>query len=76
MKHLKGYKQRYFSLAIIAMYSTLFKLCTIDANYQYYRYAFERPEYKISSPYLYTYYLLQIILTVLEDYKKCINYKN
>ena len=30
MKHLKGYKRRYFSLAVIAMYSTLFKLCTKD----------------------------------------------
>ncbi len=58
MKHLKGYKQRYFSLAIIAMYSTLFKLCTIDANYKYHKYAFKTPEHKTSPPYLYAYYLL------------------
>ena len=41
MKHLKGYGKQYFSLAIIAMYSTLFKLSTNDNNFEYYKKAFE-----------------------------------
>jgi len=51
MRHLKGYNKRYFSLAIIAMYSTLFKLCAVDANYQYHLKAFAYQEYKTSPPY-------------------------
>ncbi len=58
MKHLRGYRRRYFSLAVIAMYSTLFKLCTIDSNHQYHKHAFEYQEYKTSPPYLYAYNLL------------------
>ncbi|CAA6819075.1 MAG: Unknown protein [uncultured Sulfurovum sp.] len=58
MKHLRGYGRRYFTLAVIAMYSTLFKLCTIDANYQYHKHTFEYQEYKTSPPYLYAYFLL------------------
>lgn len=58
MKHLNGYRRRYFSLAIIAMYSTLFKLSTIDTNYQYHKHTFEYQEYKTSPPYLYAYHLL------------------
>jgi len=50
MKHLRGYTRRYFSLAIIAMYSTLNKLCTIDSNFQYHKYAFKIQEYKTSPP--------------------------
>lgn len=50
MKHLKGYGKRYFSLAIIAMYSTLYKLCIIDSNFQYHLKAFEYQEYKTSPP--------------------------
>ena len=50
MKHLRGYTRRYFSLAIIAMYSTLYKLCTIDNNQQYHLYAFKIEEYKTSPP--------------------------
>ncbi|WP_158298189.1 hypothetical protein [Sulfurovum sp. NBC37-1] len=50
MKHLRGYTKRYFSLAIIAMYSTLNKLCTVDSNFQYHRYAFKIEEYKTSPP--------------------------
>ena len=41
MKHLKGYGKRYFSLAIIAMYSTLNKLSKADSNFQYHKKAFE-----------------------------------
>jgi uncharacterized protein Veg len=37
MKHLKGYTKRYFSLAIIAMYSSLFKLTRDDSNYVYHK---------------------------------------
>jgi hypothetical protein len=50
MKHLRGYTRRYFSLAIIAMYSTLYKLCTMDSNFQYHKYAFKIEEYKTSPP--------------------------
>jgi len=41
MKHLKGYGKRYFSLVIIAMYSTLDKLSLIDSNFKYHLKAFE-----------------------------------
>ena len=58
MKHLRGYRRRYFSLAIIAMYSTLFKLSAIDTNYQYHKHTFECQEYKTSPPYLYAYHQL------------------
>jgi len=58
MKHLRGYKKRYFSLAIIAMYSTLFKLCREESNHQYHLHSFEYQEYKTSPPYLYAYYNL------------------
>ncbi|MBD3789872.1 MAG: hypothetical protein IE885_05855 [Campylobacterales bacterium] len=50
MKHLKGYTRRYFSLAIIAMYSTLHKLCTLDSNHQYHQSAYKNQEYKTSPP--------------------------
>ncbi|MEA3513388.1 MAG: hypothetical protein U9R37_07275 [Campylobacterota bacterium] len=50
MKHLKGYGKRYFSLAIIAMYSTLYKLCTIDTNLQYHLKSWQYQEYKTSPP--------------------------
>jgi len=52
MKHLRDYTRRYFSLAIIAMYSTLNKLCTTDSNFQYHKYAFKIEEYKTSPPHL------------------------
>lgn len=51
MKHLKGYGKRYFSLAIIAMYSTLNKLSRIDSNVQYHKKAFAYQECKTSPPY-------------------------
>ncbi len=41
MKHLRGYKKRYYKLSIIAMFSTANKLCTIDSNYMYHTKAFE-----------------------------------
>jgi hypothetical protein len=50
MKHLKGYGKRYFSLAIIAMYSTLNKLSKIDSNFQYHLKAFAYQENKTSPP--------------------------
>ncbi len=52
MKHLRGYGKRYFSLAVIAMYSTIFKLSALDTNYQYHTKAFEYQEYKTSPPFL------------------------
>jgi len=50
MKHLKGYRKKYFKLSVIAMYSTLHKLCWMDSNYKYYKKAFEYQEYKTSPP--------------------------
>jgi len=50
MKHLNGYKRRYYSLAVIAMYSTLFKLCAMDSNFVYHKYAYKVQEYKTSPP--------------------------
>jgi len=52
MKHLKGYGKRYFSLAAIAMYSTLEKLSRCDSNFKYHLKAFEYQEYKTSPPLL------------------------
>jgi len=50
MKHLRGYTRRYFSLAVIAMYSTLNKLCRVESNFQYHKSAFKIEEYKTSPP--------------------------
>ncbi|WP_164969166.1 hypothetical protein [Candidatus Marinarcus aquaticus] len=50
MKHLRGYTKRYFSLAIISMYSTLNKLATLWTNYKYHLKAVEYQEYKTSPP--------------------------
>lgn len=51
MKHLRGYTRRYFSLAIIAMHSTLHKLCRVDSNFRYHKSAFKIEEYKTSPPF-------------------------
>jgi len=50
MKHLRGYGKRYFSLAIIAMYSTIDKLSTVDSNFQYHIKAFEYTQPKTGPP--------------------------
>ncbi|NKQ41319.1 MAG: hypothetical protein HF962_07090 [Sulfurovum sp.] len=50
MKHLKGNKKRYFSLAIIAMYSTLHKLCRLDSSYKYHKIAFSPLPRKTAPP--------------------------
>jgi len=52
MKHLKGYGKRYFSLAIIAMYSTLSRLSKADSNFQYHLKSYKYQEYKTSPPIL------------------------
>ena len=41
MKNLKGYKKRYFKLAVIAMYSTICKLSKIEINMRYHKIAYE-----------------------------------
>ena len=56
MKHLRGHNKNYFSLAVIAMYSTLSKLCWIDSNFQYHKKAFIYHEYKTSPPCLSVFY--------------------
>jgi hypothetical protein len=40
MRNLRGYKKRYFKLAIIAMYSTLWKLSKIEINMLYHKKAY------------------------------------
>jgi len=50
MKHLKGYGKKYFSLAIIAMYSTLFKLTKSDVNFQYHKSAWQFSDTLTSPP--------------------------
>jgi hypothetical protein len=52
MKHLKGYTKRYFSLAIIAMYSSLHKLTRVENALEYHLKAMEYQEYKTSPPLL------------------------
>ncbi|OPX26221.1 MAG: hypothetical protein B1H07_04910 [Campylobacteraceae bacterium 4484_166] len=37
MKNLKGYKKRYFKMAVIAMYSTINKLIKTTTNFQYHK---------------------------------------
>lgn len=49
-KYLRGHTRQYFSLAVIAMYSTLHKLSRCDSNYQYHDHAFKIQEYKTSPP--------------------------
>ncbi len=49
-KYLRGHNKQYFSLAVIAMYSTLHKLSRCDNNFQYHKYAFKIEEYKTSPP--------------------------
>lgn len=50
MKHLRGYTKRYFSLAVIAMYSTMHKLSRLDSNYQYHKLAHDILPRKTSPP--------------------------
>ncbi len=50
MKHLRGYTKRYFSLAIIAMYSSLHKLIRVENALEYHLQAMEYQEYKTSPP--------------------------
>jgi len=50
MKHLRGYTKRYFSLAVIAMYSTLHKLSRLDSNYQYFKLPFSPLPHKTAPP--------------------------
>jgi hypothetical protein len=52
-KHLKGFGKRYFSLAVIAMYSTLFKLTRADSNFQYHIKAFEYAPLSHAPPYIF-----------------------
>ena len=52
MKHLNGYKKRYFSLAVIAMYSTFHKLEKVESSLIYHLKALEYQEYKTSPPLL------------------------
>ena len=50
MKHLRGYTRRYFSLAIIAMYATLHKLCRLDSAYRYRKLAYTLMPHRTAPP--------------------------
>jgi hypothetical protein len=52
MRYLRGFTKRYFSLAIIAVYSTLYRLYKIDANYKYHKISHKEPPKSTSPPYL------------------------
>jgi len=49
-KYLRGHNKQYFSLAVIAMYSTLHKLCRLDSNFQYFKLAFSPLPHKTAPP--------------------------
>ncbi|SFV70706.1 hypothetical protein MNB_SV-3-439 [hydrothermal vent metagenome] len=49
-KYLRGHTKQYFSLSVIAMYSTLHKLCTLDSNYQYHKLAYSLVPHKTAPP--------------------------
>ena len=49
-KYLRGHNRQYFSLAVIAMYATLHKLCTLDSNYQYHKLAYALTPPKTAPP--------------------------
>jgi len=49
-KYLRGHTKQYFSLAVIAMYSTLHKLTRLDSNYQYHKLAFSLLPQKTAPP--------------------------
>jgi len=51
MKHLRGHSKRYFSLAAIAMHSTLHRLCSLDVRYRHRDLPHLYHEYKTSPPY-------------------------
>lgn len=51
-KYLRGHNKQYFSLAVIAMYSTLHKLCTLDCSYQYHKLAYSLVPHKTAPPVL------------------------
>ncbi|MCF6245130.1 MAG: hypothetical protein L3J43_08845 [Sulfurovum sp.] len=49
-KYLRGHNKQYFSLAVIAMYSTLHKLTQLDSAYQYHKLAFSLTPHKTAPP--------------------------
>ena len=49
-KYLRGHNKQYFSLAVIAMYSTLHKLIRLDSNYQYHKLAYSLLPQKTAPP--------------------------
>ncbi len=55
-KYLKGLKKRYFSLTIIAIYSTLHIIGRVDANYIYHKLSHKSPVKNTSPPFLETFY--------------------
>ncbi len=48
--YLRGHNKQYFSLAVIAMYSTLHKLSRLDNNYQYHKLAYSLSPQKTAPP--------------------------
>jgi len=50
MKHLRGHTKQYFSLAAIAMHSTLHKLSRLDTYYQFHKLAYSPLPRKTAPP--------------------------
>ncbi|WP_164967688.1 hypothetical protein [Arcobacter sp. CECT 8985] len=51
MKNLRGYKKQYFKLSIIAMFSTIIKLCTVEINNNlYHKRAYENEINSLDPP--------------------------
>ncbi|MEA2048508.1 MAG: hypothetical protein U9O64_08715 [Campylobacterota bacterium] len=49
-KYLRGHNRQYFSLIVIAIYSTLHKLSRLDSNYQYHKLSFSPLPQKTAPP--------------------------
>jgi hypothetical protein len=49
-KFLKGKKKKYFSLAIITIYSTLHKLSKLESSFTYHKRAFDTRKRQTSPP--------------------------
>jgi len=49
-KYLRGHNKQYFTLVVLAVYSTLHKLCRLDSNFQYFKLAFSPLPHKTAPP--------------------------
>jgi len=49
-KYLRGHNRQYFKLIVIAMYSTMHKLSTLDSSFQYHKLAYSPLPQKTAPP--------------------------